>query len=425
MTSQFTLHHKVWGICRKCKAPVDNSRGPAVAASNTFKATVPGGAANDTTCPDSSSATACANATVWLSPVLADYSSESHVRFMKRTKKIQFSYVWQHQVPSTLSIPTKPPMKVLEDVPNVVAATSYQRYLDCREPRRSHKGFVRKAWESTLQHLTLLWEHQGEDASATVNRWAYPWSCWKPWGERDCLPIFLRTDANYLPQAEADLGEFQRVWPALEFLVRPPYLKRVSHWSTTVGPHSPHLRTGEQRPQLKPIVLWAPKDAKAMMPHAQPDLATVPSPGKECSTWTQPDATNVSGISIDFAWPRAKGVSILKSLRSVLGHSTTGTATCRESLHASRNNLQKEAIMLQFVTVPSGPPLQGANVSLHVIENWALLCIDRFIFRSCQRVLVFAHIPFPKRRWQPKLGTPAFSHDPQLGKVMIKSTSDY
>ncbi len=175
-------------------------------------------------------------------------------------------------------------MKVLEDVPNVVAATSYQRYLDCREPRRSHKGFVRKAWESTLQHLTLLWEHQGEDASATVNCWAYPLSCWKPWGERDCLPIFLRTDANYLPQAEADLGEFPLVWPVLEFLVRPPYLKRVSHWSTTVGPHSPHLRTGEQRPQLKPIVLWAPKDAKAMMPHAQPDLATVPSPGKECSS---------------------------------------------------------------------------------------------------------------------------------------------
>ena len=48
--------------------------------------------------------------------------------------------IGQHEVSSTLSIPTKPPMKVLEDVPNVVAATSY-RYLDCRVPRRSHKGF--------------------------------------------------------------------------------------------------------------------------------------------------------------------------------------------------------------------------------------------------------------------------------------------
>ena len=183
-------------------------------------------------------------------------------------------------------------MKVLEDVPNVVAATSY-RYLDCRVPRRSHKGFVRKAWESTLQHLTLLWE-QGEDGSATVNRWVYPLSCWKPWGDRDFGLSFLTTGANY-PQAEAEVGEFQCGWPVLEFLViKPPYLKRLSHWSTrAVPPHSPHLRTGEQRPQLKPIVLWAPKDAKAMMPHAQPDLATVPSPGKECSTWAQAEVTNV------------------------------------------------------------------------------------------------------------------------------------
>ena len=200
--------------------------------------------------------------------------------------------IGQHEVSSTLSIPTKPPMKVLEDVPNVVAATSY-RYLDCRVPRRSHKGFVRKAWESTLQHLTLLWE-QGEDGSATVNRWVYPLSCWKPWGERDFCLFFLTTGANY-PQAEAEVGEFQCGWPVLEFLViKPPYLKRLSHWSTrAVPPHSPHLPTGEQRPQLKPIVLWAPKDAKAMMPHAQPDLATVPSPGKECSTWAQAEVTNV------------------------------------------------------------------------------------------------------------------------------------
>ena len=66
------------------------------------------------------------------------------------------------------------------------------------------------------------------------------------------------------------------------------------------------------------------------------------------------------------AWSRAKVVSILKSLRSVLGHSATGTATCRESLHASRNNLH-------FFTVPLGPPLKGANVSLHVIEKLRLV----------------------------------------------------